>query len=202
MLWPKRDWEEIAEPREGGLTLQYITLPQLRSPHPWERRRRGWKRQRGGLRGPDSWRIWEGLCHCHQPDSWPRWLWRPGNLLWGRSQSGESSTLPWEAKPLSKEFLKAGKDEEDQEVPAWNSCSLGDPAVPKEHQAPYQETPLLTASPWYSPSSGQNWSVLPREHHYMPAGSCRSICGQSHGRCQPLCHTCRNGWQLCPKIFS
>ena len=25
----------------------------------------------------------------------------------------------------------------------------------------------------------------------MPAGSCRSICGQSHGRCQPLCHTCR-----------
>ena len=23
----------------------------------------------------------------------------------------------------------------------------------------------------------------------MPAGGCRSILGQSHGRCQPLCHT-------------
>ena len=27
----------------------------------------------------------------------------------------------------------------------------------------------------------------------MPAGSCRSILGQSHGRCQPLCHTCKMG---------
>ena len=27
----------------------------------------------------------------------------------------------------------------------------------------------------------------------MPAGSCRSICGQSHGRCQPLCHTHKKG---------
>ena len=27
----------------------------------------------------------------------------------------------------------------------------------------------------------------------MPAGSCRSICGQSHGRCQPLHHTCKKG---------
>ena len=38
------------------------------------------------------------------------------------------------------------KSKEDQEVVAWHSCSLGDPAVPKEHQVPYQETPLLTAS--------------------------------------------------------
>ena len=27
----------------------------------------------------------------------------------------------------------------------------------------------------------------------MPAGSCRSIFGQSHGRCQPLYHTCKTG---------
>ena len=27
----------------------------------------------------------------------------------------------------------------------------------------------------------------------MPAGGCRSILGQSHGRCQPLCHTCDMG---------
>ena len=39
------------------------------------------------------------------------------------------------------------KSQKDQEVLAWHSCSSGDPAVPKEHQAPYQETPLLTASP-------------------------------------------------------
>ena len=27
----------------------------------------------------------------------------------------------------------------------------------------------------------------------MPAGSCRNIFGQSHGRCQPLHHTCKLG---------
>ena len=27
----------------------------------------------------------------------------------------------------------------------------------------------------------------------MPTGSCRSIFGQSHGRCQPLHHTCETG---------
>ena len=27
----------------------------------------------------------------------------------------------------------------------------------------------------------------------MPAGGCRSICGQSHGRCQPPHHTCKTG---------
>ena len=35
---------------------------------------------------------------------------------------------------------------EDQEVPAWHSCSSRDLAVSKEHWAPYQETPLLTIS--------------------------------------------------------
>ena len=94
------------------------------------------------------------------------------------------------------------KSQEDQEVLAWHSCSLGDLTVLKEHRAPYQETPLLMASPWDSPSSGQNWSVLPREHHYMPAGGCRSICGWPHGRCQPLCHTCEMGDNYAQKTFS
>ena len=49
-------------------------------------------------------------------------------------------------KAPQKEFLKARKVKEDQEVPAWHSCSLGDLAVPKEHRAPYWETPLLMAS--------------------------------------------------------
>ena len=50
-------------------------------------------------------------------------------------------------KAPQKEFLWAGKVNEDQEVLAWHSCSLGDLAVPKEYRAPYQETPLLMASP-------------------------------------------------------
>ena len=84
--------------------LQYIPHPQQRSPHLQERRRRGWKRQRGGWRRPDSWRVWEDShCHC-QPHSWPRWLWRTGHLLWGRSQSRGSSDLPWEAKPPGRNF--------------------------------------------------------------------------------------------------
>ena len=83
------------------------------------------------------------------------------------------------------------KGKEDQEVPAWHICTLRDPAVSKEHWAPYQETHLLVGSPWDSPWSGQIWLVLPREAHYMPAGNCRSICGWSHGRHQPLCHTCK-----------
>ena len=33
---------------------------------------------------------------------------------------------PW------KEFLQSRKGEKDQEVLAWHSCSLRDPAVPKE----------------------------------------------------------------------
>ena len=45
-----------------------------------------------------------------------------------------------------KEFLQAGKGKEDQEVLAWHSCSSRDLAVPKEHRAPYLETPLLMVS--------------------------------------------------------
>ena len=51
-----------------------------------------------------------GHLHCCQPNSWPRWLQRPGHLHWvKRSQSGGSSDLSWEAKPPQKEFLQAGK---------------------------------------------------------------------------------------------
>ena len=47
---------------------------------------------------------WVGHHHHHQPDSWPRWLWRPGYLLQGRSQSRGSSDLLWEAKPPRRNF--------------------------------------------------------------------------------------------------
>ena len=61
------------------------------------------------MRRQDGWRMWVGHRHHCQPNSWPRWLWRPGHLLWGRSQSRGSSALLWEAKPPQKEFLKARK---------------------------------------------------------------------------------------------
>ena len=161
------------------------------SPCPQDRRRRGrWGRLRSGWRKQGGSRMWEDLhCHC-QLDSWPRWLQRPDHLLWvRRSQSGGSSNLPWKAKP--PEGIPPGwKGQKDQEVPVWHSCSSGDLADPKEHWAPRQVTPLLMVSLWDSPWSGQIWLALQREHHYMPAGSCRGICGQSHGRCQPMHHTC------------
>ena len=49
--------------------------------------------------------MWVGHLHHCIPDSGPRWLQRLGHLLWGRSQSGGSSALLWEAK----EFLTARK---------------------------------------------------------------------------------------------
>ena len=173
---------------------QFITHPQPGSPCLQERRRRGrWRRQRSGWRKQEDWRMWEDLCCCHRPDSWPRWLWRLDHLLWvRRSQSGGSSNLLWEAKPPGRNSSRLERSN-DQEVLAWHSCSLKDLVVPKEHWAPHQETPLLAVSPWDSPRSGQVWFVLPRECHHMPAGSCRSICGQSHGRCQCLHHTCEKG---------
>ena len=64
----------------------------------------------------------------------------------GGASPEEAPTYSGGQSPL--EGISPGwKSKEDQEVPAWHSCSLGDLAVPKEHQAPYQETPLLTASP-------------------------------------------------------
>ena len=85
---------------DGGSPPQCTTHPQPESPHPWERRRRGWKRQRSRWRRQDGWSMWAGHNHCHQPNSWLKWLQRLGHLIWeGRSQSGGSSNLLWEAKP-------------------------------------------------------------------------------------------------------
>ena len=47
---------------------------------------------------------------------------------------------------------------------------------------------LLMASPWDSSTNGQIWYVLPGACYHMPAGSCRGIYSQPHGRCKPLCH--------------
>ena len=94
---------------------------------------------------------------------------------------------PMEGVPESR------KGKEDQEVLAWHSCPWRDPAVSEEHWTPNLEAPLLTASPWDSPRSGQKRPALLGEHHHMPAGSCRSILGVSHGRHQPMHHTCEKG---------
>ena len=105
---PRRQERRMLERRKGPPLLCTIP-PQPKSPHPWGRWCRWWKRQRGGLRRLDGWRKWVSCHHHHQPESWPRWLWRLGHLLWERSQPRGSSALPWEAKPPQKEFLKDGK---------------------------------------------------------------------------------------------
>ena len=65
---------------------------------------------------------------------------------WGGASQEEA--LPYHGRQSPPEGVPHGqKSKEDQEVLAWHSCSLGDLVVPKEYQAPYQETPLLTASP-------------------------------------------------------
>ena len=44
--------------------------------------------------------MWEDPLHHYWPNNWPRWLQRPGYLLWvRRSQSGGSSDLLLGAKP-------------------------------------------------------------------------------------------------------
>ena len=65
--------------------------------------------------------------------------------------------------------------------------------VPKEHRAPYLETPLLAVNLQDSPWRGQIWPAFPGEHYHMPAGGCRGIYSQSHGRCQPLHNSCKKG---------
>ena len=159
---------------------------------------RGWEAGRGGKTAGG----WVGHHHHHQPDSWPRWLWRLGHLLWGRNQSGGSSDLPWEAKPPRRNSSRLVRVKKTRKYWPGTVALWEIKQFPKEHWAPYQETPLLMASPWDSPRSGQIWFALPREHHNMPAGSCRSIFGQSHGRHQPLHHYMQNRWQLCPRTFS
>ena len=119
---------------------------------------------------------------------------RGGAICFGSGGASQEEALTYHGKQSPPELIPPGwKGQEDQEVPAWHSCSLRDLAVPKEHWAPCWETPLLMISPQDSPRSWQVWLVLPREHHHMPAGSCRSTHGWSHGRCQPLCHTCKKG---------
>ena len=51
----------------------------------------------------------------HQPDSWPRWLWRLGHLCQvGRSQPGGNSDLTVGGKAPQKEFLQARKVKKPQ----------------------------------------------------------------------------------------
>ena len=96
-------------------------------------------------------------------------------------------------KAPQKEFLKAGKVKKPRKY--WpGTVALW------EIQQFQKSTELLI---WKLPFSrlvheiaqavGKTNCALPGECHYMLAGGCRSIFGVSHGRCQPLCHTCKKG---------
>ena len=56
------------------------------------------------------------------------------------------------------------------------------------------ETPLLVASLWDNHTSRQMWHALPGAHYYIPARSCRGIYSRPHGRCKPLHHSCKTGY--------
>ena len=62
-----------------------------------------WQRQK-------DWERWGGCQSCLQPNSWPRWLQRPGHLhQMGRSQSGRKLWPTVGGKAPQKEFLGASK---------------------------------------------------------------------------------------------
>ena len=118
--------------KEKGPPSLCTTPPQPKSPHLQGRWSRQWTRQRGRSRRLGSWRKWVSLHHRCQPNSWPRWLQRPGHLLWVRSQQQGSSAYHGRQSPLEG-VPHSRKGQEAQEVRAWHSCPPRDLAVSKEH---------------------------------------------------------------------
>ena len=96
-------------------------------------------------------------------------------------------------KAPQKEFLQAGKVKKTRKYQPGTVALWEIQWFQKSTKLLIRKLPLLVVSLQGSPWSRQIWLELPREHHHMPAGSCRSIYGWSHGRCQPLCHTCSKG---------
>ena len=179
--------------RRKGPPLLCTTPPQPKSPHLQGRWHIRWKRQRGRLRRLDGWRKWVGCHRHHQLESWPRWLWRPGPSALGEEPAKRKLCPTMGGKAPQKEFLKAGK------VKKTGKYWPGTVAL-QEIRRFQKSTELLIRKlpfPWLvheiAQSVGKNRSALPGECHYMLAGSCRGIFGCSHGRHQPLCHTCKKG---------
>ena len=149
VIQPREARTEDHQKREGGHPLQCTTHPQPESPHlhegGGEEVGRGREVQVEEARWLED--VGRSPSSLHQPDSWPRWLQRPGHLIWRRSQSGGSSDLLWEAKPPirnSSRLVWSRKTRKYQPgtVALWEIWQF-----PKEHWAPYQETSLLMASP-------------------------------------------------------
>ena len=113
------EWQEWKWPQSRGRGMQWTEYFRWGQWLRWKEGKRGpchwctpYSSQRAPHRLRTSWnglwkqstlRGWGGHLHHHQPNSWPRWLQRLGHLSWvGRSQSGGSSDLLWEAKPPSR----------------------------------------------------------------------------------------------------
>ena len=139
--------------------------------------------------------MWEGHHHCHhQPNSWPRWLQRLSHLLWvGRSQSGGSSDLLWEAKPPRRNSSRLVRSKKTRKYWPGTVALQEIWWFQKSTKLLIRKLPFSWLVHEIALEVGKYDLSLPRECHHMPAGSCRSICGWSHGRCQPLCHTCKKG---------
>ena len=91
---------------------------------------------------------------------------------------------PW------KEFLQAGKVKKTRKYWPHTAALQGIQQFQKSTELLIRKLPFSGLVHEIAREVGKYGLVLPGEHHYMPAGSCRGICGWSHGRCQPLHHTC------------
>ena len=108
VLQMKEDREKIAKKGRRPPSPVHHPSP-ARKPSPMREVEKMWEEAERWVEECDGWRMWVGHHHHCQPNSWPRWLQRLGHLLWGRSQSGGSSALLWEAKPPRRSSSRPGK---------------------------------------------------------------------------------------------
>ena len=93
-------------------------------------------------------------------------------------------------KPPWKEFLQAGKVKKTRRYWPGTVALREIWWFQKSTKLLIRKLPFSWLVSEISLEVGKYDLCIPRECHHMPAGSCRRIRGQSHGRCQPLHHTC------------
>ena len=94
---------------------------------------------------------------------------------------------PW------KEFLQAGKVKKTRKYQPGTVALWEIWGFQKSAELLIQKLPFSQLVHKIALAVGKIWLALPVDCYNMPAGSCRGIYSWSHGRCQPLCHTCEKG---------
>ena len=185
-----QEGEEGEGGRERGAPLSSAPPPsQPESPQLWGR----WRRMvEEAERWVEEARWLEEVGR--SPSLSPTWQLAPdgcrGRAMCFGGGASCKEALPYYGRQSPPEGIPQGwEGKEDQEVTGLAQLLFERSGSSKRALSSSLGNSFLTASPWDSPSSGQNRYLLPREHHYMLAGGSRSISGWSHGRCQPLYHT-------------